>query len=288
MFKKIFLFLFALLTALNCYSDDGIITVEKRCQIAKQNLELLNNPNKQVYIREDGKLRALSYREILAQRAENQEVIRKFCSQRVEEKTSDSEKYQTRTVAIGEPSTVSAFRTALVEGNLAEALTLLDVMIIDYSVEKEIRKALEKEDFTTALNIYNNISNNNKGSKNNTVTSNFLGGNSGGSIGSGGKNNSPRGDVDLLLLTAVFVDVTRKGIHQYSKRGGFSKAQQDFYSLNPKNVRTQKNGVITGELPGGVNVNVRSFSKGTPKDKGLPTLEIQNPKKPNIKIRYEE
>ena len=286
MFKKFFIFLFTVFLTVNCYSSNGIITVQERCQIAYKNLELLNNPNREIFIREEGKLRKLYYSEILAQRAENQEIIAKFCTQRVEEKTSDSEKYQTKQAGIGEPSTVTAFRTALVEGNVAEALTLLDVMIIDYSVEKEIRKALEKEDFTAALNIYNDINNNNKDGKNNTVTANFPTGNSGGNSG-GGRNNSPQGAIETVLATSVLVKKSNS-LRQYSKTGGFEAAKRDFYSMKPENVQTRSNGAITGRLADGRNINVRSFSKGTFKEEGLPTLEIQNSSSNVIKIRYTE
>ncbi|MBR1374497.1 MAG: hypothetical protein IJ566_00235, partial [Cardiobacteriaceae bacterium] len=75
MFKKIFIFLVTAFLTVNCYSDNAIITVQERCQIAHKNLELLNNPNREIFIREEGKLRKLYYSEILAQRAENQEII---------------------------------------------------------------------------------------------------------------------------------------------------------------------------------------------------------------------
>ena len=71
---------------------------------------------------------------------------------------------------------------------------------------------------------------------------------------------------------------------QYEKSGNFNTAKQDFNSLQPKNVKTENNRTITGELPDGKRVNVRNDSRD-----GRPTLEIQNPKgqtKKQIKIRY--
>ena len=170
MFKKFFVFLFTVFLTVNCYSDKGIITVQERCQIAYKNLQLLNNPQRQIFIREEGKLRKLYYSEILAQRAENQEIIYKFCSQRVEEKTSDSEKYQTRQAGIGEPSTISALKKALMAGDIEEARMLLDIAMLDYKIEQAIRDFLDKEDFDGALSELNNAKNNTQDGKNTTNT----------------------------------------------------------------------------------------------------------------------
>ena len=233
MFKKIFLFLFALLTALNCYSDDGIITVEKRCQIAKQNLELLNNPNKQVYIREDGKLRALFYREILDKRRDNQEIIYKFCSQRVEEKTTDSEKYQTRTVAIGEPSTITTLRNAIIAEKKEEIITALELANIDLRLAQKILEYIEKDDFKGALSELDSEEKNNKGGKNNanTVTAGSWGvGNvSGNSVSShnGNSNKENFKDYRQDLSKGDKIDLSR-----FSQR--ISQSGKDAYYKDPK------------------------------------------------------
>ncbi|MBR1374718.1 MAG: hypothetical protein IJ566_01365, partial [Cardiobacteriaceae bacterium] len=50
---------------------------------------------------------------------------------------------------------VIALRSALIARNKDEALTLLDILSLDYRVEEAIRKALEKDDFTAALNELN-------------------------------------------------------------------------------------------------------------------------------------
>ncbi|MBR1375218.1 MAG: hypothetical protein IJ566_03950 [Cardiobacteriaceae bacterium] len=144
MFKKFFIFLFTVFLTVNCYSDKGIITVQERCQIAYKNLELLNNPNREIFIREEGKLRKLYYSEILAQRAENEEIIRKFCTQRAEENITNSAKYETR--SLGEPSPNIALKQALIAGDIDAVLTALEVVSIDYAIEKTIRALIAKED----------------------------------------------------------------------------------------------------------------------------------------------
>ncbi|MBP3194560.1 MAG: hypothetical protein J6M05_02695 [Cardiobacteriaceae bacterium] len=292
MFKKLSLFLLAVFFTVNCYSDNGIITVEERCQIAKENLELLNNPNKQVYIREDGKLRALYYREILAQRAENQEIITKFCSQRVEERTSDSEKYETRQVAL--PSPLNALRNAIIAGKIEEIITAVEIANIDQKIADRIIALAEKNDFDGALSELDNIDKNGKNNSstvgNSSTNSGWnisIGGGFSGQGGGGGNNRSPQDNINAILATATVVSA-KNSLRQYSKTGGYKKAQQDFYSLNPSNLQTRSNGTITGKLPDGRNVNVRSFSKGTPTEEGLPTLEIQNSSSSVIKIRYTE
>ena len=74
---------------------------------------------------------------------------------------------------------------------------------------------------------------------------------------------------------------TKGSAHQYEKAGDFETAKQDFYSLNPKNVKVRSDGKITGELSDGRQVNVRIESS----DK-RPTLEIQNTRNNYTKIRY--
>ena len=168
MFKKLSLFLLTAFLTVNCYSDNGIITAQERCQIAYKNLELLNNPNKQIFIREDGNLRALSYREILAQRAENEELIRKFCTKTVEENIANSAKYETRTV--GEPSTITALRTAILSQDVDKILTALEIAALERAVEEKIKKSIEKEDFDAALSELDNAKNNTQNGKNTTNT----------------------------------------------------------------------------------------------------------------------
>ena len=63
---------------------------------------------------------------------------------------------------------------------------------------------------------------------------------------------------------------------------GFDAAKSDFYSLNPRNVKTYPGGTIVGKLPDGTTINVRPSSK-----RKFPTVEMQDimtDKK--IKIRY--
>ncbi|MGB8467512.1 MAG: Hint domain-containing protein [Candidatus Babeliales bacterium] len=71
----------------------------------------------------------------------------------------------------------------------------------------------------------------------------------------------------------------------YKKPGGFGEAVKDFESLGLRNVKDLSNDKIkkkVGQLPDGRMINVRNDSS---QDK-LPTLEIQNPKRKSIKIRY--
>ena len=68
---------------------------------------------------------------------------------------------------------------------------------------------------------------------------------------------------------------------QYKKAGDFETAKQDFYSLNPKNVKSRGENKITSELPDGRQVNVRVESSDN-----RPTLEIQNTRNNFTKIRY--
>ena len=164
MFKKIFIFLFTVFLTVNCYSDNRIITVEERCQIAHKNLELLNNTNKQVFIREGGKLRMLSYREIFDKRAEYNEIISKFCNKTVEENINNGAKYETRSV--GEPSTITALRTAILSQDVDKILTALEIAALERVVEEKIKNSIEKEDFDAALTALYDIKNNTQDSKN--------------------------------------------------------------------------------------------------------------------------
>ena len=77
-----------------------------------------------------------------------------------------------------------------------------------------------------------------------------------------------------------------KGTKVYSKSGGLSQAESDFYALKPKNVKVYDDGaggkVTVGELSDGTKVNFRSK---TTDELARPTLEIQTPNR--IKIRYD-
>ncbi|MBR1375070.1 MAG: hypothetical protein IJ566_03205, partial [Cardiobacteriaceae bacterium] len=126
------------------------------------------NPNREIFIREEGNLRKLYYSEILAHRSENKEIIAKFCTQRVEENITNRAIYETR--AAGEPSTKSALKKALVAGDIEEARTLLDIAMLDYKIEQAIRDFLDKEDFDGALSELNNAKNNTQDGKNTTNT----------------------------------------------------------------------------------------------------------------------
>jgi hypothetical protein len=89
--------------------------------------------------------------------------------------------------------------------------------------------------------------------------------------------------VQKLLDKAKFSNDTKGKAIIYTKSGGFIQAQQDFYALNPKNVKIDTNGTIYGQLEDGTWINVRKIS--TDKEQ-RPTLEIKS-KKPQ-KIRYDQ
>ncbi|MBR1374674.1 MAG: hypothetical protein IJ566_01140 [Cardiobacteriaceae bacterium] len=266
------------------YSDKGIITRAERCQISKQNLERLNNPYKQIYIRENGNLRILSYSEISAQRDENKAIIRNFCSATVEEKIADTAKYETRQVAL--PSPLNALRNAIIAGKVEEIITAVEIANIDQKIADRIIELAEKNDFDGALSELDNLDKNGKNNSSTVVNSST---NSGWNISIGGGNNrSPQEDINVILATATVVSA-KNSLRQYSKTGGYKKAQQDFYSLKPSNLQTRPNGTITGKLSDGRNVNVRPHSsKGGNREEGYPTLEIQNSRSSIIKIRYKE
>ena len=101
-----------------------------------------------------------------------------------------------------------------------------------------------------------------------------------------GKNNSKRDKETEKKIDNILKD-TKKGektsgkARQYEKSGDFETAKQDFYSLNPKNVKSRGENKITGELPDGRQVNVRIESSDN-----RPTLEIQNTRNNFTKIRY--
>ena len=251
MFKKLSLFLLTVFLTVNCYSDKGIITVQERCQIAYKNLELLNNQNREIFIREDGKLRKLYYSEILAQRAENQAIIDKFCTQRVEEKTSDSEKYQTRQTGIGEPSTISALKKALMAGDIEEARTLLDIAMLDYKIEKAIRDFLDKEDFDGALSELNNAKNNTQDSKNITNTPWVFNTNGqGNSTSTGGRKasdsskNEPHGDGGRALEKAE-KDIAK--LQDKLDKGGLSRAEKKQIATKIRNIKRTAKDKQNGE-----------------------------------------
>lgn len=69
---------------------------------------------------------------------------------------------------------------------------------------------------------------------------------------------------------------------QWVKEGGYDQAVEDFYNLNPSNVRSDGDTII-GELPDGRTINVRSKST-----EGSPTLDIYDSQTgKHIKIRYQ-
>lgn len=69
---------------------------------------------------------------------------------------------------------------------------------------------------------------------------------------------------------------------QYSKGGGFNQANQDFDRLTQGvNVVIRPDGLRTATLSNGTKINVRPLSSGK-----APTLEIDTPGNPLMKIRY--
>ena len=69
---------------------------------------------------------------------------------------------------------------------------------------------------------------------------------------------------------------------QYSKAGGFNQANSDFDLLTSGvDVVDRGGGLRTATLSNGTKVNVRPFSSGK-----IPTLEIDTPGNPAIKVRY--
>lgn len=69
---------------------------------------------------------------------------------------------------------------------------------------------------------------------------------------------------------------------QYLKPGGFGQANADFDALTQGvNVIERGGGLRTATLSNGTKVNVRPFSSGK-----YPTLEIDTPGNPALKIRY--
>lgn len=92
--------------------------------------------------------------------------------------------------------------------------------------------------------------------------------------------------VDDVLDGATAGRVTKGKTTQYVKSGDFSRASNEFDSLNPsnvKNINTPYGQGKTGTLPDGRTVTVRPGSTD-----GRPTLEIRNPNGRGIEIRYGE
>ncbi|MBP3195169.1 MAG: hypothetical protein J6M05_05840 [Cardiobacteriaceae bacterium] len=245
MFRKLSLLLLAAFLTVNSYSDNGIITVQERCQIAHKNLELLNNTNKQVFIREDGNLRALSYREILAQRAENEEIVHKFCNKTVEENIKNSAKYETRDA--GEPSTITALRTAILSQDIDKILTALEIAALERVVEEKIKNSIEKEDFDAALSELDNIKNNTQDNKNITNTpwvfntnSQSNSGSAGGRKASDSSKNEQHGDGGWALQKAE-KDIAK--LQEKLKQGGLSRAEkvEINYKIQRIKEKAQKN-----------------------------------------------
>jgi hypothetical protein len=88
--------------------------------------------------------------------------------------------------------------------------------------------------------------------------------------------------VEDVLVDAMKTPVQlSQRVDNWSKEGGFERANKDFDSLKLNKVQDRGNGLRTGQLPDGTYVNVRPFSSGD-----LPTLEIQYNDKPTVKIRY--
>ena len=85
MLKKLFLVLFSIFLANFALAEEsissGVITRLERCETAKANRAKLADLSKPIYIREDnGKVRELSYAEILSQRDEQDKIIKETCS----------------------------------------------------------------------------------------------------------------------------------------------------------------------------------------------------------------
>jgi hypothetical protein len=81
------------------------------------------------------------------------------------------------------------------------------------------------------------------------------------------------------------IEKTGSGTKQSEIKGDFETAIDDFYSMNPTDVKKYANGTIVGKLPDGRTINVRPNSTY---DEGKPTIEISKPnsKKPDVKFRY--
>lgn len=88
--------------------------------------------------------------------------------------------------------------------------------------------------------------------------------------------------VRKILENAKFT-AKKRWAKLYEKEGGFKEAKDDFFALNPKEIKPLQNGEgMIGKLSDGQIVNVRASSS-----EGRPTLEIFNPINRNsIKIRY--
>ncbi len=91
--------------------------------------------------------------------------------------------------------------------------------------------------------------------------------------------------VDSILADSDLVS-SKSNLQMYSRPGGFQTAVDDFHALRPDNIRPINNpaqsGGMVGDLSGGQTAIVRPNSSG-----GWPTLEIQKPVGPDIKIRYQ-
>ena len=86
-----------------------------------------------------------------------------------------------------------------------------------------------------------------------------------------------------ILSNKTFTNTTGKVNNYTSPTQGMDAAMQDFYALNPSNVRIAPNGTVLGDLANGTTINIHpGTSVG-----GAPTLEIFDTLiKMKIKIRY--
>jgi filamentous hemagglutinin len=89
-------------------------------------------------------------------------------------------------------------------------------------------------------------------------------------------------DVNALIDNSTEGNKTTGRAVQYEKSGNFEQALTDFYSLQPSEIKSIKDGFL-GKLEDGRSVNVRTLSSDT-----RPTLEIQNSNKSSIKFRYNQ
>ena len=98
------------------------------------------------------------------------------------------------------------------------------------------------------------------------------------------ESNASKRTVSDLISSSTKGNATKGRSTQYIKVGDYQQAVDDFYSLNPKDIKEMsgsKKGYV-GKLEDGRTINVRYESS-----EGSPTIEIQKGKN-RIKFRYKE
>ena len=101
--------------------------------------------------------------------------------------------------------------------------------------------------------------------------------------GNSGSQNTNSANAFNILNNKTLTNQTSKVNNYTSSKTGLDCALEEFYKMNPSNIRAYPNGTLVGELPDGRTINLHASSTLN----GVPTVEIYNSQTGNcIKIRY--